>query len=107
MASAVPSLILNGPTMSKPTRLIIIYLFRIISNKRIVFFGSKIAQFTLRFRLPIIGLFKHTIFKQFCGGLKKEDSIKLVNRLDKMGVKSYMHYAAAVSYTHLTLPTKA
>jgi proline dehydrogenase len=71
-----------------------LYLFRIISNKRIVFFGSKIAQFTLRYRLPIIGLFKHTIFKQFCGGLKKEDSIELVDRLDKMGVKSYMHYAA-------------
>ncbi len=70
------------------------YLFRIISNKILVSLGSKIVLAALKFRLPVSGIFKRTVFKQFCGGLKKEDSILLINRLNEMNVKSYMHYAA-------------
>ena len=70
------------------------YLFRIISNKNLVYLGSRLALIALKLRFPISGIFRRTIFKQFCAGFKKEDSIKVINRLNKLDVKSYMHYAS-------------
>jgi len=70
------------------------YLFRLISYPSLVALGTKLTLFALKIKLPISSLFKHTVFKQFCAGTKKEDSIKLVEKLAKLKVNSYMHYAA-------------
>ena len=70
------------------------YLYRLIANNTLVALGSKLALWALQLGLPISGLFKHTVFKQFCAGAAKEDSIKLVHRLADLNVKSYMHFAA-------------
>ena len=70
------------------------YLFRLISNHRLVSFLTKLALLALRFKLPISFFFKHTVFKQFCSGISKKDSIKEVDRLASYKVKSYMHYAS-------------
>jgi proline dehydrogenase len=70
------------------------YLFKIISNKTLVYIGSKLALIAIKLRFPISGIFRRTIFKQFCAGFKKEDSIKVINRLNKLDVKSYLHYAS-------------
>jgi proline dehydrogenase len=70
------------------------YLYRLIANNTLVALGSKLALWALQLGLPISGLFKHTVFKQFCAGSAKEDSIKLVHRLADLNVKSYMHFAA-------------
>lgn len=69
------------------------YLFRMMSNKNLVYFGSKLALVAIKFKLPINKIFKLTIFKHFCAGYKKEDSLQLIERLNKLNVKSYMHYA--------------
>ena len=71
-----------------------LYLYRLIANNTLVAIGSKLALWALQLGLPISGLFKHTVFKQFCAGAAKEDSIKLVSRLADLNVKSYMHFAA-------------
>ena len=71
-----------------------LYLFRLISNHKLVSFLTKVALLAIRFKLPINFLFKHTIFKQFCSGISKKDSIKQVDRLASYNVKSYMHYAS-------------
>ena len=39
-------------------------------------------------------MFKYTVFKQFCSGISKKDSIDEVDRLASYNVKSYMHYAS-------------
>jgi len=70
------------------------YLFRLISYPTLVALGSKITLLALKIKLPISNLFKHTVFKQFCAGTQKEDSIKLVQKLSDLQVSSYMHYAA-------------
>ena len=80
------------------------YLYRLIANNTLVALGSKLALWALQLGLPISGLFKHTVFKQFCAGAAKEDSIKLVHRLADLNVKSYMHFAAENSSTE---PTKS
>jgi len=71
-----------------------LYIYQMISNNTLVTLGSKLALLALRLKLPVAGLFKFTVFKQFCAGSHKEDSLKLVERLETLNVKSYMHFAA-------------
>ncbi|MBU2018135.1 MAG: proline dehydrogenase family protein [Bacteroidetes bacterium] len=44
------------------------WLFRIIGNPAMVKIGKPLTNFALALRLPIKGIIKKTIFKQFCGG---------------------------------------
>ena len=71
-----------------------LYLFKLISNQRLVAFLTKVAILAIKFKLPISFLFKYTVFKQFCSGISEKDSIDKVDRLASYNVKSYMHYAS-------------
>ena len=71
-----------------------LYLFKLISNQRLVAFLTKVAILAIKFKLPISFLFKYTVFKQFCSGISEKDSIDEVDRLASYNVKSYMHYAS-------------
>ena len=71
-----------------------LYLFKLISNQRLVAFLTKVAILAIKFKLPVSFLFKYTVFKQFCSGISKKDSIDEVDRLASYDVKSYMHYAS-------------
>ena len=71
-----------------------LYLFKLISNQRLVAFLTKVVILAIKFKLPISFLFKYTVFKQFCSGISKKDSIDEVDRLASYNVKSYMHYAS-------------
>jgi len=70
------------------------YLYKIISNNLFVSIGTKLALISLKFRLPVEYVFKVTIFSQFCAGIEKRDSLKVVEKLKSHNIKSYMHYAA-------------
>ena len=71
-----------------------LYLFKLISNQRLVAFLTKIAILAIKFKLPVSSFFKYTVFKQFCSGISKKDSIDEVDRLASYNVKSYMLYAS-------------
>lgn len=71
-----------------------LYLFKLISNQRLVAFLTKVAILAIKFKLPVTFLFKYTVFKQFCSGISKKDSIDEVDHLASFNVKSYMHYAS-------------
>lgn len=71
-----------------------LYLFKLISNQRLVAFLTKVAILAIKFKLPVSFLFKYTVFKQFCSGISKKNSIDEVDRLASYNVKSYMHYAS-------------
>ena len=70
-----------------------LFIFRLISNSRLVSFFIKIITWLLRLNLPILGVLDKTVFKQFCAGIDEKDSIRVVKELKKMNVNSYMHYA--------------
>lgn len=44
------------------------WLFKIIASPRLVKIGKNLTNFALKINLPIKGIIKKTIFKQFCGG---------------------------------------
>lgn len=58
-------------------------LFKIIGRPWIVKMGKWMTNFALAIRLPIKGIIKRTVFKQFCGGetiTECEDRIKELNK---------------------------
>ena len=71
-----------------------LFIFRLISNSVLVSICTKIITWSLRFNLPISEILDKTVFKQFCAGMDEKDSIKIVKKLKKLNVNSYMHYAS-------------
>ena len=69
------------------------YLFLLFSNKKLVSFGSSFTRLILRMKLPVSYIFKITFFSQFCAGLNKKESLKVVNSLRSYKILSYLHYA--------------
>ena len=58
-----------------------LFIFRLISNSRLVSFCTKIITWSIRLNLPISGILDKTVFKQFCAGMDEKDSIKIVKKL--------------------------
>ena len=69
------------------------YLFLLFSNKKLVSLGSSITRLILRMKLPVSYIFKITFFSQFCAGLNKKESLKVVDSLKSFKILSYLHYA--------------
>jgi len=69
------------------------WLFKIVSKPTFVKFGKWATQFALKLRLPIDGLIKKTIFRQFCGGISISDSRQTSIDLAKNNVKTILDYS--------------
>lgn len=69
------------------------WLFRVINNNFLTKIGPPIAKFALYIGLPIKGLIKSTIFRQFCGGESIEECEKTIHQLDSGGVGSILDYS--------------
>ncbi len=69
------------------------WLFRVINNNFLTKIGPPIAKFALYIGLPIKGLIKSTIFRQFCGGENIEECEKTIHQLDSGGVGSILDYS--------------
>ncbi|MFN3917202.1 MAG: proline dehydrogenase family protein [Flavobacteriales bacterium] len=70
------------------------YLFKMVSSPGLVKFGKKATHFSLAIGLPIKGLIKATIFKQFCGGETIDECDKTIALLDKYGIGTILDYSA-------------
>ena len=70
------------------------YLFRLIASPILVKILTQLALMALKLRLPVVPIFKFSVFTQFCAGLQKNDSLIVVEKLKSSNVLSYMHYAA-------------
>ena len=68
-------------------------LFKILSNKKIVFLGKSLLNFALQIHLPILGLIKQTIFKQFCGGENISESRKKIKELGQYNIQTILDYS--------------
>jgi len=69
------------------------WLFKMVSNNTIVKFGKWVTNVALKFRLPIDGIIRKTIFKQFCGGISIKDSLSTSDDLAKHNVLTILDYS--------------
>jgi proline dehydrogenase len=69
------------------------WLFKIIGSPSIVKLGKWGTNFALSAGLPVKGMIKATIFKQFCGGESINDCDKAINLLGKYGIGTILDYS--------------
>src|SRR5690606_16019408 len=69
------------------------WLFKLISSNFLVKVGSPITNLALNIGLPIQGLIKNTIFRQFCGGQTIEDCDSAIQHLSSYGVHTILDYS--------------
>jgi proline dehydrogenase len=69
------------------------FLFNMIRRPWMVKVGKWLINFALAIRLPINGIIKRTIFKQFCGGVSINDSLLTSDDLAQRGVKTILDYS--------------
>src|SRR5687767_12464001 len=69
------------------------WLFRMVGNPKLVNIGQKLTNISLALHLPIKGLIKATIFKQFVGGETIEECKKTIEELGKYGIGTILDYS--------------
>ena len=68
-------------------------IFGLTKSPFFVKFLSQAAKFTLAIGLPVKPFIKATVFKQFCGGEKKEEYSKIIAKLGKADVGTILDYS--------------
>jgi proline dehydrogenase len=68
-------------------------IFGLTKSPFLVKFLSQAAKFTLSIGLPVKPLIKATVFKQFCGGEKKEEYSKVIAKLGKAAIGTILDYS--------------
>lgn len=68
-------------------------LFKLIGKQWLVKFGKTATKIAFALRLPIKGLIKKTIFKQFCGGESIPDCAQKIEELGKFNVGTILDYS--------------
>lgn len=69
------------------------WLFKVVSYPWIVKLGKRITPRMLRMGLPVKGIIKATIFKQFCGGETIDECSVRIEELGKFGVGTILDYS--------------
>ncbi len=68
-------------------------LFKAIGKNWMVKMGKWASNFAFAIRLPIKGMIRKTIFKQFCGGESIKECSQKINHLNKFGVGTILDYS--------------
>lgn len=69
------------------------WLFKMVSNSGFVNLGKSLTTFALKTHLPIKGMIKATIFKQFCGGETIEECDRTIAELAKFNIGTILDYS--------------
>lgn len=69
------------------------WLFKVIGMPSLVKIGKPLTNLALKLKLPIKGLVKKTIFKQFCGGEDIEECKARMNELAESGIGTILDYS--------------
>lgn len=70
-----------------------IFMFRLMGKPWLVNLFSKLSLFAIKYHLPVAGIIKATIFRQFCGGESLEESEPSVAMLRKNNVEAILDYS--------------
>lgn len=68
------------------------FLFSSMGSPFLTKIGTKMTLFAMKIGLPINGIIKKTIFKQFCGGETMEEAAQTAETLNKYGVGVILDY---------------
>jgi len=68
-------------------------LFKMMNSPFLTEFGTGAAQMALRLGLPVKGLIKSTVFKQFCGGETIEECQPTIDKLGESNIGSILDYS--------------
>lgn len=69
------------------------WLFKLIGSPTLVNFGQKLTNFAIALHLPIKGLIKATIFRQFVGGETIDECKKTIEELGKYHIGTILDYS--------------
>lgn len=69
------------------------WLFKLVSNSSFVDIGKGLTSFAIKSKLPIKGLIKATIFKQFCGGETIEECADVIASLARFKIGTILDYS--------------
>lgn len=69
------------------------WLFRIIGTPWLTNLGSTLTKAALTLHLPVKGIVKATVFKQFCGGENIEESLVTAHKLAESKVGTILDYS--------------
>ncbi|WP_304063892.1 proline dehydrogenase family protein [Pedobacter glucosidilyticus] len=70
------------------------FIFSLMKFQWLVKIGTKLTPLALKWKLPIKGLLRHTIFKIFIGGESLEETKKVLTTLNQYQVKVILDYGA-------------
>lgn len=70
-----------------------LFLFGMINRPTLVKIGTTLTKYSLKFHLPVEGLIKSTIFKQFSGGETMEDCLPVIEKMYTQKLHSILDYS--------------
>jgi Proline dehydrogenase len=68
-------------------------IFKMMNSPSMVDFGTRATNFALKIGLPVTGIIKRTIFKQFCGGETIEECQETVEKLGASRIGTILDYS--------------
>ncbi|MET0245048.1 MAG: proline dehydrogenase family protein [Flavitalea sp.] len=68
------------------------FLFSSMGNELLVKLGTRLTPVAIKMGLPIKGIIRNTIFKQFVGGETLDDTATVANKLGEFGVQVILDY---------------
>lgn len=69
------------------------WLFRIIGNPTVSGIGQSFTKAAMALHLPVKGLIKATIFRQFCGGEDITESLRTAEKLARSGIGTILDHS--------------
>ncbi len=70
-----------------------ITMFQLMQSPALVKVGTALSNFALAAHLPITGIVRSTVFRQFCGGVDLKESLEKVAELNASNVGAILDYA--------------
>jgi len=68
-------------------------LFSMMRKAWLVKIGERFSCIAFKLHLPVSGIIKKTIFRQFCGGISIQDCSKKIEELGKNGIDTILDYS--------------
>ncbi len=69
------------------------WLFKMVSNNTLIKVGTPLTNFALNLGLPIQGIIRNTIYKQFCGGESIQGCKRAIEELGQGNVTTILDYS--------------
>ncbi|MFD1770214.1 proline dehydrogenase family protein [Sphingobacterium suaedae] len=69
------------------------WLFKMVANNTLIKVGTPLTTFALKIGLPIQGIIRNTIYKQFCGGESIEGCAPAITELGRGAVTTILDYS--------------